>query len=193
MREIKYKDLEQQKLRDDFILKSLEKANMSGKKCRFSEEQIEIAQRQTAKEQINQIYSEEIFPIANNILYLIYTAATLFILPFLYVGGEGGTKVSILTFYALMGVCIIVLIVVEKQIKKRPLGDKKELKAFQKFSNDTFIINYMLTSIGYMMALIGSFTFWYIYLAICLTFFMAVYFDFVKPFMIWRKNRRREI
>ena len=38
--------------------------------------------------------NELIFPITNNILYLIYPLATLIILPFIYAGGESGTAKS---------------------------------------------------------------------------------------------------
>ena len=84
VQEYSYEDLKQRKMRDDNILKSLEEANESGGICKYLEEQILEAQQQNAKKRINYLYNEMIFPITNNILYLIYSLATLIIFPIIH-------------------------------------------------------------------------------------------------------------
>ena len=143
-------------MRDDAILKLLAEANESGEICKYSEEQILAAQQQTAKKKINHLYNELIFPITNNILYLIYSLATLIIMPFIYAGGESGAELGAVAAYFLVFSVAIVLAAVEKYVKNRPEGTEKRPKNFQKFSNNTFALNYMLTSIGYMLALSGG-------------------------------------
>lgn len=171
-------------MRDDAILKSLAEANKSGDICKYSEEQILAAQQQTAKKKINHLYNELIFPITNNILYLIYSLATLIILPFIYAGGESGAELGAVAAYFLVFSVAIVLAAVEKYVKNRPEGIEKWPKSFQNFSNNTFALNYMLTSIGYMLAILEGYVFWYMYTALCLLFLAALYFDFIKPFLI---------
>lgn len=143
-------------MRDDAILKLLAEANESGEICKYSEEQILAAQQQNAKNKINHLYNELIFPITNNILYLIYSLATLIIMPFIYAGGESGAELGAVAAYFLVFSVAIVLAAVEKYVKNRPEGKEKWPKGFQKFSNNTFALNYMLTSIGYMLALSGG-------------------------------------
>lgn len=184
MSKYSYEELEQQKMRDDAILKLLAEANESGEICKYSEEQILAAQQQNAKNKINNLYNELIFPITNNILYLIYSLATLIIMPFIYAGGESGAELGAVAAYFLVFSVAIVLAAVEKYVKNRPEGKEKWPKGFQNFSNNTFALNYMLTSIGYMLAIIEGYVFWYMYIALCLLFLAALYFDFIKPFLV---------
>lgn len=184
MQEYSYEDLKQRKMRDDNILKSLEEANESGGICKYSEEQILEAQQQNAKKRINYLYNEMIFPITNNILYLIYSLATLIIFPFIYAGGGKGEEVGAIAAYFLIFSVVIVLAAVEKHVRNRPEGERKWSNGFHNFSNNTFALNYMLTSIGYMQVIIEGYVFWYMYAGLCLVFLAALYFDFIKPFLI---------
>ena len=177
MQEYSYEDLKQRKMRDDIILKSLEEANESGVICKYSEEQILEAQQQNAKKRINYLYNEMIFPITNNILYLIYSLATMIIFPFIYAGGKKGEEVGAIAAYFL-------IFAVEKHVRNRPEGERKWSNGFYNFSNNTFALNYMLTSIGYMQVIIEGYVFWYMYAGLCLVFLAALYFDFIKPLLI---------
>ena len=125
MQEYSYEDLKQRKMRDDNILKSLEEANESGGICKYLEEQILEAQQQNAKKRINYLYNEMIFPITNNILYLIYSLATLIIFPFIYAGGKKGEEVGAIAAYFLIFSVVIVLAAVEKHVRNRPEGERK--------------------------------------------------------------------
>lgn len=130
------------------------------------------------------LYNEMIFPITNNILYLIYSLATMIIFPFIYAGGKKGEEVGAIAAYFLIFSVVIVLAAVEKHVRNRPEGERKWSNGLHNFSNNTFALNYMLTSIGYMQVIIEGYVFWYMYAGLCLVFLAALYFDFIKPLLI---------
>ena len=65
--------------------------------------------------------NELIFPITNNILYLIYPLATLIILPFVYAGGESGAAKSRLPCPGFSSIISLVVQTVHQSYRK---GDK---------------------------------------------------------------------
>lgn len=99
-------------------------------------------------------------------------------------GWEKGKEVGAIAAYFLIFSVVIVLAAVEKHVKNRPEGERKWSNGFHNFSNNTFALNYMLTSIGYMQVIIEGYVFWYMYAGLCLAFLAALYFDFIKPFLI---------
>jgi len=57
------------------------------------------------------------------------------------------------------------------------------MRCLEKFTLDTSIFTYFLTSIGYMLVIMDKLYFWLIYIIMCLTLVVAVYYDIVKPLM----------
>lgn len=185
---VQYKEIKQQKLREESVLKSLQQANECGKKCKYSEEQILEAQCQLGKEQINYIYNELINPISNILIYFIYILATLILMPILYVDNEGGAKAAAVIAYVLMPVVLIIMRVIESSVKKDTEKDRRWIKYFNKFSNDTYAFSYILTSLGYFMVILDSGVFWYIYVGMIVVFSDAIFFDLVRPLVIYLRQ-----
>lgn len=145
---MQYKEIEQRKLREERILKSLERANECGEKCKYSEEQILEAQCQLGKKQINEIYDGLINPISNSLIYFIYTLATLVLMPILFVNSAIAVKAAAITAYVLIFVVLIIMRVVERSVKKNIEKSREWIQYFVKFSNDTYVPGYILTSLG---------------------------------------------
>lgn len=57
------------------------------------------------------------------------------------------------------------------------------MRCLEKFTLDTSIFTYFLTSIGYMLVIMDKLYFWLIYTIMCLILVVAVYYDIVKPLM----------
>ena len=57
------------------------------------------------------------------------------------------------------------------------------MRCLEKFTLDTSIFTYFLTSIGYMLVIMDKLYFWLIYIFMCLILVVAVYCDIVKPLM----------
>ena len=175
---MQYKDIKQQKLREERVLKSLQQANERGVKCKYSEEQILEAQGQLGKEQMNGIYNGLINPTSNVLIHFIYSLATLVLMPILYVNNEVGIKTAAVTAYVLILVMLIIMRVIESSFKKDTEKNRGWIKYFNKFSNDTYAFGYILTSLGYFMIILDTVVFWYIYVVMIAAFFVAI-------FLIW--------
>ena len=185
---VQYKEIKQQKLREENVLKSLQQANECGEKCKYSEEQILEAQCQLGEEQINYICNELISPISNILIYFIYILATLILMPILYVNNVEGAKAAGVIAYVLMLVMLIIMRVIESSVKKDTEKNRGWTKYFNKFSNDTYALGYILTSLGYLMVILDSGVFWYIYVGMIVVFSAAIFFDLVRPLVIYLRQ-----
>ena len=185
---MQYKEIQQQRLREESVLKSLQQANECGEKCKYSEEQILEAQCQLGKVQINYIYNELINPISNILIYFIYILATLILMPILYVNNVWGAIAAAVIAYVLMLVMLIIMRVMGSSIKKDTEKNRRWIKYFNKFSNDTYAFGYILTSLGYLMVILNSGVFWYIYVGMIVVFSVAIFFDLVKPLVIYLRQ-----
>lgn len=185
---MQYKEIKQQKLREEDVLKSLQQANECGEKCKYSEEQILEAQCQLGKEQMNYIYKELINPISNILIYFIYILVTLILMPILYVNTVGGVKAAAVIAYVLMLVVYIIMRVIESSVKKDTEKNRGWIKYFNKFSNDTYPFGYILTSLGYLMVVLDSGVFWYTYTGMIVVFSVAIFFDLVRPLVIYLRQ-----
>lgn len=56
------------------------------------------------------------------------------------------------------------------------------MKWLEKFLIDTTVFTYFLTSLGYMLILLDTFVFLYIYTVMIFVFRIAIWFDIIKPF-----------
>lgn len=181
---VQYKEIIQRKLQEERVLKSLQQANESGKKCQYSEEQILEAQCQLGKKQMNDIYHELINPISNTLIYFIYSLATLILLPILYINNEEGANIAVVIAYILMMVMLIIMQVIKNSIKKDTEKKREWIKYFNRFSNDTYGFGYILTSLGYIMVKLESGMFWYIYAVMIVVFLITIIVDLVNPLAI---------
>lgn len=188
MKVMNYEELRQKMMREENILKSLEKANECEGCCKFTEEQILEAQKENGKKQINTVYQEVIHPITNSILYMLYNLSTLIILPILYVYDTDGAIIVAVFAYLLLFISYLVLKTVENNVK-RDLDKARPWSAYiNKFSIDTYMFSYLLTSFGYLLAFVKKFIFWYVYICICICFGIVIYFDILKPVLRWIKS-----
>ena len=178
---VQYKEIEQQKLREEEILKSLQHANEEGRTCKYSEEQIIKAQRQSGRKKINAIYTEEINPVANDLMYFVYIMTELVLMPILYLNKTRGSIIAALIAYLLFFVILIIMQVTENSIKKDTEKNREWIKYFRKFANDTYVLGYILPSLGYLLVVLDSIRFWYIYAAMIIVFSCAIFFDIVIP------------
>lgn len=190
---MQYKDIKQQKLREENILNSLQQANECGEKCKYSEEQILEAQCQLGKKQINHIYDKLINPDSNVLIYFVYTVVTLILMPILYVNNTGGDKTAVdiavaAVACAIILVMLIIVQVIESSAKKDTEKNRRWIKNFNKFSNDTYVFGYTLTSLGYIMVILDFGLFWYIYVSMIVVFFVAIFFDLVRPLVIYLRQ-----
>ena len=185
--EFNFKEYEQRRIRDDMIMKEVEKANEEGRKSKYSEEQIMCAQMEKGKKAINKIYYESVFPLVNNILFVVYYMLSLITLPLTYRNQDVFNKiVAVLGYLALIGI-VAVTKVIDKYIHKKQFVKAQWMCCLEKFSLDTSIFAYILTSIGYMFVIMDRSQFWYIYVSMLLIFALAVYGDIVKPLIKAKK------
>ena len=143
---MQYSEAEQQKLREENVLKALKQANEKGENCSYSEEQILEAQYHSGKKQVNHIYKEVINPISNNIIYIIYVLATLILMPILYLNYTEVAKVPVIVAYILMAVVSIIISVIERRVKKDTEKNREWINYINTFSNDTFAFSYIVPS-----------------------------------------------
>lgn len=192
VQEIKtYEDLKQQKMRDSNILEDMKKSNQKGIRSNYSEEQILKAQEQQAKKEINLLYEEKINPSTNGIIYFIYYIFTLIALPVLFYNESKYKGIVAIGAWLLLFIVVVVNKRVEKKYQKEMHKDIRCAKYFNKFSNDTCVLNYLLSSLGYMLAFFDVFSFLFIYAAMVFVFFVALLFDIIKPFWVqlrWKKT-----
>lgn len=184
---MEYKELEQNRIKEKEVLQSLQNANIAGEKCKYSEEQILEAQKEKTKEQINFVYENKIFPSINSIIYLIYYVTTLIVLPILFVGKIKDAVYGAVIGYVLLISIVLVIKKVENKIKKDITKEYYLIDCLEKFSSETSIYTYLLTSIGYMLVILDSFSFYFIYLIMVFIFLIVFYYDVIKPIIKKRK------
>lgn len=190
-----YNELQQAGMRNKTILGSLEVANETGGFCKYSEEQILEAQEGRPRKEINEFYYNKIFPAINGIIYLIYYIANLIILLILFTfQNKGNEKVMkanlIVSIICLVLIAIIVVVIqgVDSRLKRQMLKKRPWIDSLNKFSADTSIFTYFLTSVGYMLTIMNCFIFYFIYIIMLIVFFSALYFDVIKTL---KKNRKK--
>ena len=181
MKEFNYKECEQKKIKDNAILHDVEKANEEGKISKYSEEQILCAQKEEGKKAMNTLYYEGVFPLMNNILYIIYYVLSLITLPLIYVNDKMCNIIVVILGYITLIIIIGVIKCIEGIVRKKIYKKKQWMSCLEKFSLDTSIFVYILTSIGYVLVILEKLCFWYIYAIMCLIFIVAVYYDIVRP------------
>ena len=188
---MRYKDAEQQKLREERILKALQQANERGENCKYSEEQILEAQRQLGKEKISHIYSRIIDPITNAWLYLIYTIAALVIIPISYCCGKESTKPVAIIAVILLAGFLTVICLVERSVKNNTEKNRTWAEHLIHFSNETYALGYIITAIGYLsaVAVTEPILFWCIYGAMTALFLFCIFMGLLKPLTINLRQR----
>ena len=164
-KESKYKESEQRRIRDNMILENVKKANEEEKKA------------------INALYYESVFPLINNILFVVYSILSLIILPLVYLNKELGNKIVAGLGYLALIIIVVVIKIIEKFIRNKKFRKTHWMRCLEKFTLDTSIFTYFLTSIGYMFVIMDKLYFGFIYLIMCLIFAVAAYYDVVKPLM----------
>lgn len=178
-KEYNFKEYEQRRIRDNMILEDVKKANEVGSVSQYSEEQIQCAQKEEGKKAISALYYESVFPLINNILFVVYYILSLITLLLTYFNQENET-VAILGYLALI-ISVVVMKIIDKFIHNKKFRKTHWMCCLEKFSLDTSIFTYALTSIGYMLVIMDKICFWFIYIIMWLILVAAVYFDIVKP------------
>ena len=178
-KEYNFKEYEQRRIRDNMILEDVKKANEVGSVSQYSEEQIQCAQKEEGKKAINALYYESVFPLMNNILFVVYYILSLITLLLTYFNQKNET-VAILGYLALI-ISVVVMKIIDKFIHNKKFRKTHWMCCLEKFSLDTSIFTYFLTSIGYMLVIMDKICFWFIYIIMWLILVAAVYFDIVKP------------
>lgn len=147
----------------------------------YSEEQIQCAQKEEGKNAINALYYESVFPLMNNILFVVYYILSLITLPLIYLKQDFLNKIVAILGYLALIIIVAVIKIIDKVIHNNKFRKTHWMCCLEKFSLDTSIFTYFLTSIGYMLVIMEKFYFWYIYIIMCLILVVTVYFDIVKP------------
>lgn len=190
MNEMNYIELKQADMRNSGILASLEAANEKGVACKYSEEQILAAQKGEPRKEINDFYNNKIIPAMNCIIYVFYYLASLIALPILFVFQNSEDDavmranliVGIIGYLLLIAI-VLVIKIVDKNLKKQMLRRRPWIDLLNKFSADTSVFTYLLTSVGYMLTMMDHFAFWFIYGTMCFVFIVAMYYDVIKPLL----------
>lgn len=185
---MRYKDAEQQKLREERILKALQQANERGENCKYSEEQILEAQHQLGKEKLCEIFSKVIDPITSALLYLIYTVAALIIIPVSYCCGKESAKPVAVIAVVLLLASLIVICLVKRSVKNNTEKNRKWAEHLIHFSNETYALGYIVTTFGYLSVITHYIIFWYIYWALTVAFLVAAFYDLFKPFVTYLRQ-----
>lgn len=111
-KEYNFKEYEQRRIRDNMILEDVKKANEVGSISQYSEEQIQCAQKEEGKRAINALYYESVFPLMNNILFVVYYILSLITLPLIYLNQDFSNKIV-----AILGYLALIIIVAVIKIK----------------------------------------------------------------------------
>ena len=136
---------------------------------------------QSNKESMNTLYYSGVFPLANNIIFIIYYVISLVTLPMLYWKKEQ-TEVVVAGLACLaIIITIIVIKIVETLMKKRPNKKTQWMTCLEKFSLDMSILVYLLTSFSYMSVVVDKNYFCLTYFFMLGLFFVGTWFDIVKP------------
>ena len=182
-KEYNFKEYEQRRIRDNMILEDVKKANELGSISRYSEEQIQCAQKEEGKKAINALYYESVFPLMNNILFVVYYILSLITLPLIYLNQDVLNKIVAILGYLALILIVAVIKIIDKFIRNKKFRKTHWMRCLEKFTLDTSIFTYFLTSIGYMLVIMDKLYFWLIYIIMCLILVVAVYYDIVKPLM----------
>lgn len=186
-----YEQLQQQKMREQTILESMQKSNENGTPYEYTEEQMLNAQEQPAKEEINKLFSDKIFPANNGVLYLVYYIFSLIIIPLLYINEEEYKSKVGIGAWMLLIVMLIVLKCTEKLYQREMGKQYKVIECINNFANDTSIYCYILTSLGYFAGFLGAWEFAIIYGAMLFVFIIGFYYKIIKP--LWHSMRSHKI
>lgn len=186
-----YEQLQQQKMREQTILESMQKSNENGTPYEYTEEQMLNAQAQPAKEEINELFSDKIFPANNGVLYLVYYIFSLIIIPLLYINEEEYKFKVGIGAWMLLIVMLIVLKCTEKLYQREMRKQYKAIECINNFANDTSICCYILTSLGYFAGFLGAWKFAIIYGAMLFAFIIGFYYKIIKP--LWHSMRSHQI
>ena len=182
-KEYDFKEYKQKELRDNTILKDVKNANETGRRSKFSEEQILSAQREEGKKAMNELYYEGVFPLINNILFMVYYISSLITLPLVYLNEDPANKIVMIIGGITLIIIWSVIRFIDKFVHKKKFRKKQWMKCLEKFSIDTSVFTYFLTSIGYMLVILNKIYFGYLYLLMCFVFIISVYYDIAKPLL----------
>lgn len=182
-KEYNFKEYEQRRIRDNMILEDVKKANEVWSISQYSEEQIQCAQKEEGKNAINALYYESVFPLMNNILFVVYYIFSLITLPLIYLKQDFLNKIVAVLGYLALIIIVAVIKIIDKVIHNNKFRKTHWMCCLEKFSLDTSIFTYFLTSIGYMLVIMDKLYFWFIYIIMCLILVVTVYYDIVKPLM----------
>ena len=180
---MQYKELLQKKLRDERILNALQQANERGEKCKYSEEQILEAQKQSGKDQLNVVYSESIHPVSNTLSSMVFNLISLILVPIPYMNKLQGDKVNVVVAIISLVILLLILQKVENCFKRDTEKNREWIKYSNKFSNSTYIFFYALTLLGYISSILDSKEFWFLYSAMATGIFIVAFKDVIKPLM----------
>ena len=167
-KEYNFKEYEQRRIRDNMILEDVKKANEVWSISQYSEEQIQCAQKEEGKNAINALYYESVFPLMNNILFVVYYILSLITLPLIYLKQDFLNKIVAILGYLALIIIVAVIKIIDKVIHNNKCRKPHWMCCLEK-------------SIGYMLVIMEKFYFWYIYIIMCLILVVTVYFDIVKP------------
>lgn len=146
-------------------------------------EQIQCAQKEEGKKAINALYYESVFPLMNNVLFVVYYILSLITLPLIYLNQDVLNKIVAILGYLALILIVAVIKIIDKFIRNKKFRKTHWMRCLEKFTLDTSIFTYFLTSIGYMLVIMDKLYFWLIYIIMCLILVVAVYYDIVKPLM----------
>lgn len=118
-KEYNYKEYEQRRIRDNMILEDVKKANEVGSISRYSEEQIQCAQKEEGKKAINALYYESVFPLMNNILFVVYYILSLITLPLIYLNQDVLNKIVAILGYLALILIVAVIKIIDKFIRNK--------------------------------------------------------------------------
>lgn len=119
----------------------------------------------------------------NNILFVVYYILSLIALPLIYLNQDVLNKIVAILGYLALILIVAVIKIIDKFIRNKKFRKKHWMRCLEKFTLDTSIFTYFLTSIGYMLVIMDKLYFWLIYIIMCLILVVAVYYDIVKPLM----------
>ena len=171
-------ELEQSRIRDNAILENNQTTYLKDEKCQYTSEQVEKAQKKEAHNKINDLYDNKVLNYTNVIAYMIYYVVSLLVLPFVYVGFYWIP--IIVALFALIAT-IFVLVIVERKIRSDIDKKYEWIKYLNTFSNDSSVISYCLTSIGYVVSVFSKVVFIFVYLSMIVLFFVCLIKDIITP------------
>ncbi len=177
-KEYDYRELKQKRMRDEMVLRDVKIANEKYSVSKYSEEQILKAQEEKGKKEINQLYYTEVFPLTNNILYFINYIFSLTVIPIIYFIKNNAYFLALMG-YLLMAVITVCTKIIDKTVRTKKFKRKKWMNALEKFSSDTFMFSYLLSSISYMIIYMDNVFFLLFYIGMWFVFILALYYDVI--------------